>query len=1028
MSAILRPATGGRPRTRLRDAVSPKWIRHASATTSLVTIVLGTGCGDGDGGTGPQQAASVAISPADARLIALGDTVRLRAQVRDRHGAAIEQAAVAWNSLDPALATVDATGLVRAVAIGTARITAAVSGISATANVAIEQEVASIAVDPAFDTLMVGASVVLRAEGRDRNGAAVANARFTWSSSDATIASVDSAGRVTARRRGAAVITARSGGPAGSTDFAVVLPELHLARDTTLHGVVEVARFEIPAGVTTTVRDSLRLLVDDDVVIAGTLIGDCVRIDVRGGGALRVAGRVTNACTDSINGEGAPLRLVVNGTITLDDAEIVASGELDLSNDPPAGGAAGSAVPTRSLPGSAARVDTADCNIGGRLVLRPSRPGRAGSPNGEDGQAGRPLNITCRDKLVLRADVAAGAGGRGGRGDATPSDAGIGGEGGVGGDISIVAGNGIDIGTAGMGGGFSATIRAGVGGNGGDAEACTGDRRPVALAGHGGDAGSIRVRTLRGEIRILTSPAVWFVPGDGGSARACGRSGSDAGATPAEPGQDAAAEGGNAGQAGRSPQIRLLEDVFVAPNVVGEDRIQLVVVGGNGGSASVVSGNGGKGNATYPDGANGGAMRAEGGRGGQSWIWDDRAAAFEPANPRDGEFLGGNATFGRANGGDGFGDCQLPGDRGGAGGRGGDASGSAGAPGRAGPNATGKPGKVRLGIDFSFPVPTGNGGNGGDGSPPGAGGAAGQDGTNAVGEVELSNERLFTPGSPGNPCPGTGIRVGAVIREGNIENIATIEGFGASARIQTLTTNTNAAYFFDRVAATPAGDIVAGERNGATGAESVVRYPGTGGPGVTLLANANEPMPRAGDGALLFTRDVNGSRRVWGSSASGAGATLFPDIGADMYAPVWRGTGSFLTWTCSDDICKILLVGIASGQGFPLTPTTPGANNRDPALCGDINTMVYASSDALGRDRIEKMNLMTGVRTPISMPPVGYNDRYPACSPDARYEMWTRFAPDGTSRLIIRDREDNMMYDIDKPGAGLYKAFFVPII
>ena len=58
------------------------------------------------------------MSPATARLAALGATVQLSAEVRDQNGNVMAGAAVAWSSADATVATVDGSGLVTAVANG----------------------------------------------------------------------------------------------------------------------------------------------------------------------------------------------------------------------------------------------------------------------------------------------------------------------------------------------------------------------------------------------------------------------------------------------------------------------------------------------------------------------------------------------------------------------------------------------------------------------------------------------------------------------------------------------------------------------------------------------------------------------------------------------------------------------------------------------------------------------------------------------------------------------------------------------
>ena len=71
-----------------------------------------------------QSPDSVAVSPAEAAISALGGTLQLAADAFDANGHAVAGANFEWESSDAAIATVDASGLVTGVANGTATITA----------------------------------------------------------------------------------------------------------------------------------------------------------------------------------------------------------------------------------------------------------------------------------------------------------------------------------------------------------------------------------------------------------------------------------------------------------------------------------------------------------------------------------------------------------------------------------------------------------------------------------------------------------------------------------------------------------------------------------------------------------------------------------------------------------------------------------------------------------------------------------------------------------------------------------------
>ena len=97
----------------------------------------------GDAGVEPPPpsapvATTVAVSPGSAALSALGERARFTAEVRDQSGQVMEGAAVAWTSSDASVAPVDASGLVTAVAKGSATITAVAGSASGTAAVTVQ--------------------------------------------------------------------------------------------------------------------------------------------------------------------------------------------------------------------------------------------------------------------------------------------------------------------------------------------------------------------------------------------------------------------------------------------------------------------------------------------------------------------------------------------------------------------------------------------------------------------------------------------------------------------------------------------------------------------------------------------------------------------------------------------------------------------------------------------------------------------------------------------------------------------------
>ena len=131
-----------------------------------------------------------------------------------------------WITSSASVATVDQSGLVTAVGNGTAVISARVnegSGATGTVIMTVMQVVDLVEVSPATAELTVlGATVQLTAEAFDANGHAVAEAEFSWESSNVAVATVDASGLVTGVAEGVATITVDAASASGSTRVTVM--------------------------------------------------------------------------------------------------------------------------------------------------------------------------------------------------------------------------------------------------------------------------------------------------------------------------------------------------------------------------------------------------------------------------------------------------------------------------------------------------------------------------------------------------------------------------------------------------------------------------------------------------------------------------------------------------------------------------------------------------------------------------------------------------------------------------------------
>ena len=193
-----------------------------AAGNGTATITASAGSASGSAVvTVMQSVASVEVSPSVYELTALGQTVQLTAEAFDENGHAVAGAEFSWESSDAAVATVDAGGLVTAVAEGVATITASAGEASGSAVVPVMQPVASVEVSPSAETIELGSTLQLTAEAFDENGEAVAEVEFAWETSDAAVAAVDAGGLVTGVAVGTATITASAGSGQGTAEVTV---------------------------------------------------------------------------------------------------------------------------------------------------------------------------------------------------------------------------------------------------------------------------------------------------------------------------------------------------------------------------------------------------------------------------------------------------------------------------------------------------------------------------------------------------------------------------------------------------------------------------------------------------------------------------------------------------------------------------------------------------------------------------------------------------------------------------------------
>lgn len=174
----------------------------------------------------PISSTKVALSSSSASLT-VGGTKTLTATLTPSNSTD----SITWKSSNTSVATVSSSGKISAIAAGTAKITAtATSGKSATCTVTVtagsSATTETVKLSPTSTTIVVGKTATLKATV---TGGSVS----AWSSSNTSVATVDSTGKVTAKKAGTAKITVTtSGGKTASCTVKVVNITVYKQKDS----------------------------------------------------------------------------------------------------------------------------------------------------------------------------------------------------------------------------------------------------------------------------------------------------------------------------------------------------------------------------------------------------------------------------------------------------------------------------------------------------------------------------------------------------------------------------------------------------------------------------------------------------------------------------------------------------------------------------------------------------------------------------------------------------------------------------
>ncbi|MFL5542311.1 MAG: Ig-like domain-containing protein, partial [Longimicrobiaceae bacterium] len=166
--------------------------------------------------------ARAAVRP-DSVVLQPGQSVDLDAAAYDAGGHVLTGRPVTWTTSDSTVAKLGAGGLVTAGSPGSARVTATVEGVSASAMVFVYgPAIVRVEVVPDSQVVVIGQTAAFSAFAYDATNHIVSGLAITWSISEPAVARINPYGLVTALAVGTARVTATVEGVRGSATVRVI--------------------------------------------------------------------------------------------------------------------------------------------------------------------------------------------------------------------------------------------------------------------------------------------------------------------------------------------------------------------------------------------------------------------------------------------------------------------------------------------------------------------------------------------------------------------------------------------------------------------------------------------------------------------------------------------------------------------------------------------------------------------------------------------------------------------------------------
>jgi uncharacterized protein YjdB len=183
----------------------------AARLAALLTCALAATVASCTQTVGPQPVASLTLSPTADSVEVGRDVQSFTVAMLDAAGKIVSGPRVVWRSSNEAIATVDQTGKVHGVAVGIAVITASTQGHSDDAAIKVISPVTQILLTPDSIDVPLTTTKQINAQLIGPNGEPIIGRVVSWSSGNTAVATVSSAGIVSAVSVGTTTITVSAG-------------------------------------------------------------------------------------------------------------------------------------------------------------------------------------------------------------------------------------------------------------------------------------------------------------------------------------------------------------------------------------------------------------------------------------------------------------------------------------------------------------------------------------------------------------------------------------------------------------------------------------------------------------------------------------------------------------------------------------------------------------------------------------------------------------------------------------------------